>query len=205
MKKTIYAAVAVALLASSAALAADIPRGPYYAQPAATSSVFNWTGAYAGANVGYQWGGVTNNPTNPSGVAGGLQGGYNWQTGQFVFGGEADIQISGAEDTFAPWKFSNPWFGTVRARGGFALNNILFYGTVGLAYGDIRAETAGLSETHTSVGWAGGGGVEVALNPVWTARAEYLYVDLDNRLFNLTGVRNGYWSNLIRFGVNYRF
>ena len=62
---------------------------------------------------------VTNNPTRPSGVAGGVQGGYNWQSGQFVFGGEADLQISGADDTFAPWKFSNPWFGTVRGRAGY--------------------------------------------------------------------------------------
>ena len=32
---------------------------------------------------------------------GGGQVGYNWQYGQFVFGAEADLQASGAEDTFA--------------------------------------------------------------------------------------------------------
>ena len=74
----------------------------------------------------------------PSGFAGGLQAGYNVQHGAFVFGAETDIQFSGADDRFAPWKFSNPWFGTLRGRGGYAFNNILFYGTVGLAYGTLR-------------------------------------------------------------------
>ena len=79
-----------------------------------------WQGPYVGANLGYQWGGINNNSANPNGVAGGVQAGYNVQYGQFVFGGETDVQVSGANDTFAPWKFSNPWFGTLRARAGVA-------------------------------------------------------------------------------------
>ena len=121
MKKTLFAtALAAALLASSAAAAADLPRGPtpYYSAPMAPAGVYNWRGAYAGPNLGYEWGKVTNSPTNPSGIAGGGQIGYNWQNGQFVFGGETDLQFSGADDTFAPWKFSNPWFGTLRGRVG---------------------------------------------------------------------------------------
>ncbi len=47
--------------------------------------------------------------------------------GPWVFGVEGDIQATGANDTFAPWKFSNPWFGTVRGRVGYAFNNIMFY------------------------------------------------------------------------------
>ena len=68
-------------------------------------SAYNWTGPYAGLNLGYEWGKVTNNVTEPSGIAGGGQIGYNWQMSQFVFGLETDIQISGADDTFAPYKF----------------------------------------------------------------------------------------------------
>ena len=63
---------------------------------------------------------------------------YNWQSGQFVYGVEADLQASGADDTFAAYKFSNPWFGTVRGRVGYAFNNILLYGTLGLAFGDLQ-------------------------------------------------------------------
>ena len=119
----------------------------------------------------------------------------------------ADIQLSGAEDTFAPWKFSNPWFGTVRGRAGFAMSNILLYGTAGLAYGSLRAQSTltGASETKTLPGWAIGAGVEVALNTNWSARAEYLYVDLSERSYSLTGTNNGFETSLLRFGVNYRF
>src|ERR1044072_4124741 len=91
-------------------------------------------GPYVGANVGSQWGSVSNSPANSSGVTGGIQAGHNWQFGQFVFGAETDLQASSADDRFASWKFSNPWFGTVRGRGGVALNNVMFYGTLGVAY-----------------------------------------------------------------------
>jgi outer membrane immunogenic protein len=161
-----------------------------------------------GANGGYQWGSVTRSSTNPSGFLGGIQAGYNWEIGQFVAGVETDIQGSGAEDTFAAWKFSNPWFGTLRGRGGYALNNrILFYATLGLAYGGIHAESLGLTESKVHTGWTAGAGVEVKLPMLdsWSVKAEYLFIDLTNRAYGLTGTTNGYESNILRFGVNYRF
>ena len=108
MKKTILAITATTL-ATGTALAADLPRGPapYYAPPPA---VYNWQGFYIGGNLGYQWGKVSNSAGNPAGLLGGVQGGYNWQNGQWVFGVETDLQLTAADDTFAPWKFSNPWF-----------------------------------------------------------------------------------------------
>ena len=42
-------------------------------------------------------------------------------------------------------------------------NNILFYGTGGLAFGELRAETFGLSESHTNAGWTAGVGAEIRL------------------------------------------
>jgi outer membrane immunogenic protein len=205
MKKMILAATLAAIaVASSPALAADV-RGPAPYYSTAPASGFNWTGGYVGANAGYEWGSVTNNNTSPSGLEGGLQGGYNWQSGQFVYGAETDIQISGADDTFAPYKFSNPWFGTLRGRGGFAYNNMLFYATLGLAYGDLKGEIAGLSEDKTHIGWTGGFGMEVGFMPNWSAKMEYLYMDLSNRAYSITGATNGYEANMIRFGVNYHF
>lgn len=203
MKKAICAAATALTAMSGAAVAADFPGGaPYYA-PA--PRYYNWAGAYAGANLGYQWGDITNNPTNPSGIEGGLQAGYNWQRGQFVFGAEADLQASGAEDTFAPYKFSNPWFGTLRGRAGVAFNNILFYGTLGLAVGELKGQNFALEETKTHGGWAGGLGLEVGFNPNWSARVEYLYMDLSSRAYSITGVDNGLQTNMIRFGINYHF
>ena len=167
---------------------------------------FSWAGPYLGGNLGYAWGSVANNPTKPSGIAGGVQAGYNWQNGTpWVFGIEGDIQATGAEETFAPWKFSNPWFGTVRGRAGYAFNNILFFGTGGLAFGELRATTFGVSESQTNAGWTLGAGAEMGLAENWSAKIEYLYVDLANSNFVITGASNGYRFGLIRAGVNYRF
>jgi len=205
MKKTILAmTVASLVVAAGTATAADLPRSsaPYYSPAPA---VYNWGGAYAGLNVGYEWGRITNSSISPSGLEGGLQAGYNWQSGQFVFGGETDIQVSGADDTFAPYKFANPWFGTLRGRAGYAMNNILFYGTFGLAYGQLRGTFLGLDESKTHTGWAGGLGMEVGMTPNWSAKIEYLYMDLSNRAYSITGTSNGFETNMVRFGVNYHF
>ena len=122
-----------------------------------------------------------------------------------MLGLEADLQGSAANDTFAPFKFSNPWFGTVRGRVGYALNNVMFYGTGGLAFGELRGETFGLSEAHTNAGWTAGVGAEFGFAQNWSAKVEYLYVDLNNSNFTITGVPNGYRFGLVRAGINYHF
>jgi outer membrane immunogenic protein len=203
--KIIGAGLAVAL-ATGSAVAADMNRGRYNAPVYTPPAAYSWAGPYIGGNFGYQWGDTTNNPTEPSGILGGVQGGYNWQFGQFVVGAETDFQFSNADDTFAAWKFSNPWFGTFRLRGGYAMDNILLYATGGFAYGRLEGERAGISENRTGTGYAVGLGMEVGLTQNWTARAEYLHMDLGDKLFQqVTAVENGFESNLLRLGVNYRF
>jgi outer membrane immunogenic protein len=205
MKRIARAAALLVTGAGGAASAADIPHPSYYTATAPLSA-YSWTGLYLGGNLGYEWGTTSNNPTRPSGFAGGAEGGYNWQTGQLVFGGEADIQLSNANDTFAPWKFSNPWFGTLRGRAGFAVSNFLIYGTAGVALGELQAQTAGLqSESHTNVGWTAGVGVEAGFAASWSAKVEYLFVDLASNTYVLTGTSNGLSANLFRFGVNFHF
>jgi outer membrane immunogenic protein len=194
----------LALATPDVALAADMPAVPYYTAPEPLAA-FSWAGPYLGATVGYEWGNVDNSNTHPSGIAGGVGGGYNWQRGAFVFGGEADIQLSGADDTRTPFEFSNPWFGTLRGRAGVALSNILLYGTAGLSYGDLRADSFNLTESHTNIGWVAGAGVEVAFTPRWSAKAEWLYLDLSDSSFSLTGTSNGLAADLLRVGVNYHF
>jgi outer membrane immunogenic protein len=201
MKKRAALIAVVILSAITGARAADMSRA--YSAPA-PYAVYSWIGPYLGFNLGYQWGSATNSSARPSGLMGGIQGGYNWQIGQFVVGAETDLQISDADDTFAAWKFSNPWFGTLRARGGYAMNNVLLYATFGLAYGGGTVETGGLKESNTHVGWAGGGGMEVGLTPNWSAKAEYLFVDLSDQRYVLFG-NTGFESNILRFGMNYRF
>ncbi len=203
--RVICSAVVLIGIATSAS-AADLygrPAQPYTVnQPL---NAYSWAGPYIGGNIGYNWGDVSNTAAAPSGVSGGIQAGYNFQTGPWVFGVEGDIQASGASDRFAVWKFSNPWFGTLRGRAGYALNNILFFGTAGLAFGSLRAETLALSETKTSAGWTVGVGAEIGITQNWSAKVEYLYIDLSDNRFITTGSTHGYQSSLVRLGVNYRF
>lgn len=205
MKKTLLATSAAVCLSAGASLAADLPGGPtpYYSAP--LSNVYNWSGPYAGLNLGYSWGKVTNADGYPSGILGGGQIGMNWQSGQFVYGAEGDLQASGASDTFAGYQFSNPWFGTLRGRAGYAINNVLLYGTLGLAFGDLKGTFGGAGETHTLAGWTGGLGAEIGLTQAWSVKAEYLYMDLADRGFSITGLDNGYRANILRFGLNYHF
>lgn len=206
MRRFLAAAIVAATgLGAAGAHAADYApyRQPYTVhQPL---NAYSWAGPYLGANIGYNWGSVTFAPAKPSGISGGVQAGYNWQSGPLVFGLEGDIQASGANDTFAAWKFSNPWFGTVRGRIGYSFGNVLFYGTGGLAFGSVRTANFGTSESHTSPGWTLGVGAEFGLSQNWSAKIEYLHVSLSDSRFGMTGLPHAYDSNIVRFGVNYRF
>ena len=223
MKRFVLGVIALLAMGTTAKVhAADyyppppLPQPPQVAYPPPqvayplTVDCYRWFGPYIGGNLGYAWGTVENNLAKPSGLAGGIQGGFNWQNGPYVFGIEGDLQVTGADDTFAPWKFSNPWFGTVRGRAGYAFSNIMFYGTAGLAFGELRGETFSLSESHSSAGWTVGVGTEFYLTPFgvapnWSAKIEYLYVDLNDNHFSVTGVSNSSRFGVIRAGVNYHF
>jgi len=208
MSKFAFAAVAVTLAGATAAQAADLPyrsRAPYTVQQ--PLNAYSWAGPYLGATLGYEWGSVSNNPTKPKGIVGGATAGYNWQSGPIVFGVEGDISATGADDRFSDYKFSNPWFGTVRGRLGYAFNNVLLYGTAGLAFGSLEAERNGLQQSQTSVGWTAGVGAEVGIYQNWTAKIEYLYVDLSKNSYTLlpTPTDNALSFGTVRIGVNYHF
>ena len=102
------------------------------------------------------------------------------------------------------------WFGTVRGRAGYLFTpTLLAYGTAGFAYGGVQGNVSGYSNTRT--GWTAGGGLEWLFMPHWTAKVEYLFVDLDSG--GTTGYYTGYqWGtrhhpqvNVVRAGVNYHF
>jgi outer membrane immunogenic protein len=164
-----------------------------------------WRGAYIGGNFGYQWDTLTNSSADPAGFSGGGQAGYNWQIGQFVVGLETDLQASSANATFANYQFSNPWFGTVRGRGGIALNNILFYGTLGLAYGRGQLDVAGVRETNLHTGLAAGFGLEVGLTHNWSVKAEGLFNDYGDQSYAVVGTNSALTNGAAQVGVNYRF
>jgi outer membrane immunogenic protein len=61
-----------------------------------------------------------------------------------------------------------------------------------------------MKESNLHVGWAAGAGMEVGLTPNWSAKAEYLFVDLSDERYVLFG-NTGFESSILRLGVNYRF
>ena len=181
---------ALALLATSfAAEAADIPR-PVYKGVRSVIAYYNWTGFYAGINAGYGWG--TSNwdipavSNSPKGFLVGGTLGYNYQTGSFVWGLEGDIgwaDVKGSVDCGLglTCETANRWLGTVRGRVGYAFDRFLPYLTGGGAFGSVRASINPgpvVSATDTRMGWTFGGGLEYAFLGNWTAKIEYLYVDL---------------------------
>ena len=55
------------------------------------------------------------------------------------------------------------------------------------------------------MGWTAGAGVEVLFNPRWSAKAEWLYLQLSDTDFSVTGTSNGFGANILRVGANYHF
>jgi len=215
------------LLLSGTAFAADMPIKGY---PPATP-FYSWTGFYVGANLGYGWGSGSGTITNLGatgpvsgsghGIFGGGQAGYNWQTGSFVLGVEADIQASGQKGTVTGSAGANtftgsasvPWFGTVRGRLGYAFDRTMLYITGGGFFGEAKVTgtssiTGPFSASKTYETYTIGGGVETALWNRWTAKLEYLYVGSPNDVPvppGTTAITGHAHGQLIRAGINYRF
>jgi len=220
--------------ATAAATAADRPAinwaGPYVGghvgygvTPTRSREDFYFNGAYSSTetfNLGAR------------GALGGAQIGYSWQAANLLFGVEADLQASAQGSgticvqacipgRYASYSQELPWFGTARVRSGYTNGATLFYVTGGLAYGSVETSTAMQIGVHTfpshrfsetKVGWTIGGGIEAALAGNWSAKAEYLYVDLgkttaafssNNGVIDIV-MTNDINSHVFRLGVNYR-
>ena len=228
MKRFLIAG-ALAFAAAGQALAADLPQPapPPPQSPAAyiptVAPVYNWGGIYFGANGGYGFGNskqstVAGTTTGTFGVTGFLVGGTigaNFQTDAFVFGIEGDFDGSWMEGTSSSavcgvCETKNTWLSTVRARAGYAADRVLFYGTAGGAFGNIEEGVKGAASStfasSTKAGWAAGAGVEVAFADNWTARIEYLFVDLQKATFS-TGLAPSvtFDASMVRLGVDFKF
>jgi outer membrane immunogenic protein len=219
------------LLAPILALAGSVALGASSAQ---ADAPFRWTGFYVGANIGADWaheGRVNDAPADaaslafanaclvanacPLGLKGdtgvgalaGLQGGYNWQSSNFVFGIEVDFQLSSARTKHissvpagggflayqAQEKTDVDWFSTARLRAGVLVTpTMLAYATGGVAFGGVErfyqntflsaagvltAPTNG-TDKSTEIGWTAGGGFEWAVSRGITLGIEYLHVNL---------------------------
>jgi outer membrane immunogenic protein len=238
MKKFLLSSVALLSL-TAGAMAADLPSRRAPSPVIATVPVFTWTGFYVGLNAGYGWNtnddnavfvpgvGFVSSGNDDGGFVGGGQAGYNFQFGSFVAGVEADLQwadLGNDRDEFfgtTPTPFNGTsgldYFGTVRARLGFAFDRALVYATGGFAYGGGDSGNCLVGTVlvscgdDSSVGWTVGGGVEYAITNNFTVKVEGLYVNLDrggdDTVFT-TGILNNQDDlefGVVRAGLNYKF
>jgi opacity protein-like surface antigen len=174
-------------------------------------ATYNWTGLYVGAHLG---GGVNlidvtdplgpalfGNPIHSPGPFAGLQAGYNYQSGNFVYGVEADVSLPQMEGTGtcsavnadiinSTCRLSTDALGTLTGRLGLALGpegRALVYGKAGAAWsagsfdiatGDMHGGEQGnpfaiKTAGLTQWGWTLGAGAEYALSSNWSVASEY--------------------------------
>jgi outer membrane immunogenic protein len=221
-------------ITSTTAIAADLPMQTYKSAPV-IEEVYNWTGIYVGVNAGYGSGkqdplGLFSddfaafNYTLSGGMFGGTVG-AQIQSGHVVMGLEGDIDWtsmngSGSGSVVKLGVFQGTAtisskvsaIDTLRTRIGYAQNNWLFYGTVGVALTNDTSsfgQTVGFtcnsnanvaactSKADWHAGLAAGAGVEFGLTPSLSTKIEYLWVG--------AGAANTLKENIVRVGLNYRF
>ena len=230
-------AVAASVMMGGYAAAADLPPAPAYKAPAPVAAVYNWTGFYVGVNGGYGWGNqdplvLFANRFDRAGfdINGGMIGGTfggQIQQGYVVLGLEGDLDwanIKGSsvvtpsilgigQGVTLNTSTSITALGTVRARLGIAMNNVLVYATGGAAFvkstasastiAGVPCGTLGVLPDCSGSSWrpgiAAGLGVEYGFTPNWSLKAEYLYTKIVG-----TGVSTDD-LNIVRGGINYRF
>jgi outer membrane immunogenic protein len=242
--KRIFITAMVSIVAGGYAFAADLPQPPPPQAPVAyvpvPVPVYNWGGIYVGINGGWgfgnaKWtantpvGAVSGTVSDNGGVVGGTLG-ANFQANQLVLGVEGDFDYSGINTgtssticaLVGTCQTGNNWLATFRGRVGFAMDRVLFYGTAGGAFGNMQTTLNGVGNTNTQVGWTAGLGAEFAFADNWTAKVEYLYVDLGSTNFNnicssaaclaangglplTVNLSTSLTENLVRVGLNYKF
>jgi len=240
--KRLFITAMLSIAAAGTALAADLPQPAPVQAPAVyvptVAPVYNWGGIYVGINGGWGWGNtswsvpatvafpaLSSSLNDNGGVVGGTVG-ANFQTGEFVFGVEGDWDYSGINTgttstvcaVSGSCQTGNNWIATLRGRVGYAADRVLFFGTAGGAFADMQTTLNGAQSTKTQAGWTAGAGVEWAFADNWTAKAEYLYVDLgnvnatcstgfctSNNGGNPVPINVSLTENLFRVGVNFKF
>ncbi|HEV7345679.1 MAG TPA: outer membrane protein [Devosia sp.] len=211
---------AFAALTALPAVAADLIV-PVTPEPIYDEAAFDWTGAYIGAAVGGQ--GVRvfapgEGTIDGTSAVGGIYAGMNWQAGSLVYGAEADIEYGGfnaTEPCGNPAWSCNAYVngqGSIRARFGYAVDTLLFYGTAGVAIANAGGSTTSpanvvFPDSSVRIGYTVGAGVEAAFSENWVGRLEYRYTNLGARNMTFDIVYPGVEvsSHTVRAGIAYKF
>ena len=229
MKTLLLAGVALTVIAG-VANAADLPaKMPVKAAP--ITSYDDWSGFYLG---GYYATGISHSQATSTSAAGhtgsvevgaagvgiGIQAGYNWQVAPtWLVGFEGDFGWLGTNRSFGDYNdgvtfgVKTDWYGTLRGRLGYVVGPSVIYATAGGAFAHEKETFGGAPTTSTLTkwGWTAGGGIETKLSRNWSAKTEYLYIDLGSNSFAGTPyatVETATFTNtahVLKSGLNYRF
>jgi outer membrane immunogenic protein len=218
MRNLFLATTAIVALIAIPAGAADL-RTPVKAPPVYKPACAQFGGFYIGGHAGWNYYehhykdvdqlggnlavfGVDDVTNTDSAWHGGVQAGYNWQSGCTVFGVQADWSWTNAEaDSFHqafPVAGTNTeqlnsqlrWFGTARARTGIVVDNLLLYVTGGLAFArferdytfhnnGIPGSTVVFETNRNRLGFVVGVGTEWSFAPNWSFVSEFLYMGFE--------------------------
>jgi outer membrane immunogenic protein len=248
MKKFLLGAAGLvaAMSMATSAFAADLPARPYVKAPAMIAAIYDWSGFYLGLNAG---GGsarkcwdINNNlgvvvaPAfregchDATGALAGGQIGFRWQSGEWVFGIEAQgdwANFKGQNASLFPFlvpatnQTKINGLGLLTGQVGYAWSNVLFYVKGGGAvvsdrYRGLVTATNVYFDQADENRWGGvvGAGVEVGFAPNWSVAFEYDHLFLGNRNIQMTSTVTGVlsrWDNIKQDAdigqvrVNYRW
>jgi opacity protein-like surface antigen len=188
--------------------------------PPLPEPLYNWSGAYMGANFGGAWSSGNLNIPNNNFYGGltefiaGVQAGYNIQAGHFLFGVEGDFDGAtfGHPALPAPTlgSVSQDWIGTIAGRAGIVEDRWLVYGKLGGGWVHNNAVLnfpgVSWSGSNTSSGWLAGVGLEYGFKSHWTVRLEYDFLGISNwTSATLPSIQLNRDLQMVKAGINYKF
>lgn len=228
----IFLSAVLGLALTSSAFAADLPSRKAPAVAAVpVDPAFNWTGFYAGVNLGgafdrtfytFTAAGTSANH-NGSGLLGGAQLGYNYQfaNSNFVLGAELSADLTNLRgNTICPAPSAgftcghkDSWLGNSSVRVGYAFDRVLAYAKGGVALGSMRVydkDLAGVSygSSKFRARWTLGAGLAYAIDKNWSMFGEYEYAHHNVAGYTVDAgkaVRQRSNINIFKVGVNYRY
>jgi opacity protein-like surface antigen/outer membrane receptor protein involved in Fe transport len=208
---------------------------PSFYTKAPAPSVYYWAGPYVGSNFGGAFSAgehtltsIGGGATNPSGVLGGLQFGYNYLPApNWLVGIEAELGWTSAQGKS---NFVDPsgtaalsitsdqnWYDTASGKFGYVMGPLLVYAKGGAAWMNadyLMQVNSGLDgstlASSTRSGWNVGAGLEYMLGSRWSAKLEYDHLEFGR---NTLGFVNPFGNsvtfktavNEVKAGVNYHF
>ena len=223
--KTLAASVALLLLTAPAWAADPVVPTPAFVEPP-EEEAHDWTGPYIGLQGGFGWAQFEQTsgvfPLFASGSTLALNGpfigvhaGYNQQWDNVVLGIEGDINAAWMRADFEtganriPGSARIDWFGSIRARLGYAADETLLYATAGLAAAGANIDIPAVlpSDSQTHVGWTAGVGIEHMFDEDWSVRGEYRYHDFGTATYfsNIVATDVNLRMHTVKIGLSYHF